>query len=282
MKALPSGTDRNQRAFTAVVLAAVRRRGARRRPGRSRGRTDHRRDSGELVYDHRLRRAVRPHGERDERHLERRQRPVSRSRLGTSRSTARATRSRVAARATASRSTGQQNPVTNVTVERLHANGWTVGVFVLDVDDSTVENVVANGTISGVALAQSGGNRILDVTAYDNSNRGRGRRREQQQHGPERARGREQVGDPLRARERQQRRAQQHRAQQLELGLLLDAQSRAERGLEPAALDGHALVHRTERRVPGHHRPARAPGRHREPELVRPDISPPSASPRSR
>ena len=64
---------------------------------------------------------------------------------------------------------GAQTPVTNVTVERLHANEWTVGVFLLGVDDSTVRNVVANGTISGVSLAQSGESRVVDTTAYNNS-----------------------------------------------------------------------------------------------------------------
>ena len=133
---------------------------------------------------------------------------------------------------------GTGNPVTNVTVERLHANEWTVGVFVLGVDDSTVENVVVNGTISGVALAQSGGNRILDVTAYDNSI-GVAVGGESNNNTVRNALAVENKWQSLRARERQQRRAKQHRAQQLELGLLLDAQSRAERGLEPRALDGH-------------------------------------------
>ncbi|WP_010612546.1 NosD domain-containing protein, partial [Halococcus hamelinensis] len=64
---------------------------------------------------------------------------------------------------------GAAKPVTNVTVERLHANEWTVGVFLLGVDDSTVRNVIANGTISGVSLAQSSENRIVDATAYGNS-----------------------------------------------------------------------------------------------------------------
>src|SRR5699024_10679716 len=64
---------------------------------------------------------------------------------------------------------GTVTAVSNVTVENVHAHGWTVGVFARGATDGTIRNTVTNDTTSGVALAASNGYRIVDNTAYDNA-----------------------------------------------------------------------------------------------------------------
>lgn len=64
---------------------------------------------------------------------------------------------------------GTAGSVSNVTVERLHAEDWSIGVFFLAAENGTIRNTVTNDSTEGIALAASSGNRIVDNTAYDNA-----------------------------------------------------------------------------------------------------------------
>jgi hypothetical protein len=50
---------------------------------------------------------------------------------------------------------GSSRAVTNVTVKRLQAANWSIGVFYLGVDNGTIRGTITNNTTEGIALAAS-------------------------------------------------------------------------------------------------------------------------------
>jgi parallel beta-helix repeat protein len=63
---------------------------------------------------------------------------------------------------------GTARAVENVTVRRVQASNWSVGVFYLGVVDGTIRGTVANNNTEGIKLAQATGNRLVDNTVYAN------------------------------------------------------------------------------------------------------------------
>lgn len=64
---------------------------------------------------------------------------------------------------------GSARAVTNVTIRNVQTSNWSVGVFYISVDNSTIRGTVADGNIEGIKLAQSDRNRLVENTAYANS-----------------------------------------------------------------------------------------------------------------
>lgn len=64
---------------------------------------------------------------------------------------------------------GSERAVTNVTVKRLHASNWSVGIFYLGADNGTVQNTLTTNNTGGLALGQANGNELVANTAYDNA-----------------------------------------------------------------------------------------------------------------
>ncbi|EMA45502.1 NosD domain-containing protein [Halococcus saccharolyticus] len=63
---------------------------------------------------------------------------------------------------------GSSRAVENVTIRRVQTSNWTVGVFYLGVDGSTIRGTVADNNTQGITLANANDNRIVDNTAYVN------------------------------------------------------------------------------------------------------------------
>ncbi|NUE02253.1 right-handed parallel beta-helix repeat-containing protein [Halorubraceae archaeon YAN] len=62
--------------------------------------------------------------------------------------------------------------VTNVTVTNLTVDGWTFGVRLQDTDESTVSNVTAQHSGSGVSLLRAHANEFVNISARENRYRG--------------------------------------------------------------------------------------------------------------
>ncbi|EMA50121.1 MULTISPECIES: NosD domain-containing protein [Halococcus] len=63
---------------------------------------------------------------------------------------------------------GSSRAVENVTIRRVQTNNWTVGVFYLGVDGSTIRGTVVDNNTQGITLANANDNRMVDNTAYGN------------------------------------------------------------------------------------------------------------------
>lgn len=64
---------------------------------------------------------------------------------------------------------GSSASVTNVTVERLRADNWSIGVFYLGADNSTISGTVVDNNTEGIALGAASNNTLTNNTAYNNA-----------------------------------------------------------------------------------------------------------------
>lgn len=63
---------------------------------------------------------------------------------------------------------GTDRAVANVTVRRVQASNWSVGVFYLGVVDGTIRGTVADNNTEGLKFAQTTESRLVDNTVYAN------------------------------------------------------------------------------------------------------------------
>ena len=63
----------------------------------------------------------------------------------------------------------ETNGSRNVTVRRLQASNWSVGIFYLEADNGTIRDTITNDNTQGLALGVARGNRLANNTAYDNA-----------------------------------------------------------------------------------------------------------------
>ncbi|HET7324806.1 MAG TPA: right-handed parallel beta-helix repeat-containing protein [Halococcus sp.] len=64
---------------------------------------------------------------------------------------------------------GSKHTLRNVTVKRLQASNWSVGIFYLSATNGTIRGTITNNNTEGIALGQSTGNELVKNTAYDNA-----------------------------------------------------------------------------------------------------------------
>lgn len=64
---------------------------------------------------------------------------------------------------------GTRNPVSNVTVRNLRAHNWSIAVFALGTDESTIRRTVTANSTEGLALGASSNATLVNNTATDNA-----------------------------------------------------------------------------------------------------------------